>query len=207
MNQIGDIRAHLSRPGSVAPADGLEVRVRSVRATRDDVGRPTLEIRYAVPGLPDGVAQVPPDAPSAVAEELTAWATEHVRRYRPPRVATDAELSVDLPSRDELWRMLVTRLQAREEDGALVFQEEATLTLVLSPEQWERYVFARERGARLDHGVDADGPGDGLGLAIDDIGETGGSRRPGEAFIVLTEHGFCASMRPELPAVRSRDSW
>ncbi len=107
MSEISDLRAYLSLPGSVAPADGLEVRVRSVRATRNEVGRPELEIRYSVPGLPDGVAQIPPDDPSAVAEELTAWATEHVRRYRPPRVPTDAELSVDLPTRAELWSMLV----------------------------------------------------------------------------------------------------
>ena len=208
MSKSGALRAHLMLPTAVAPADGLEVRVRSVRATRDEVGRPQLEIRYAVPGLPDGVAQIPPDEPPVVAEELTAWATEHVRRYRPPRVASDADLSVDLPLREELWSKLIARLGAYEEDGGLVFREDdEPLKLVLTPEQWQRHVFACERGARLDHGVDADGPGDGPELAIEDISETAGSRSPGEDFIVLTERGFRSSTRPELPPVRSRDTW
>jgi hypothetical protein len=207
MSEIGRIRDHLFRPGSVAPADGLEIRVRSVRERRNDVGRRDLEIVYSVPGLPDGVARIRSDEPQIVAEELTAWATGHVRRFRPPRLATDAELSVELPSRDELWQHLVSALNARVGPDGLVFDEDGNVTLVLTPEEWQRYVFARERGARLDHGIDADRPGDRPWLAVDDISETAGSRGPGEDFVVLTDRGFHASTRAALPVVRSSIDW
>lgn len=196
MALIDQIREHLMRPGAALQADGLPIRVRSVHEGRDDVGRPELAIRYAVDGLPDGVAYTPPDDPGSVAEELTAWATEHVRQYRPPPLATDAELSVALPGRDELWQQLVTHLDAREQDGALVIEDDTgPLTVLLTPTEWQQLVFAHERGARLDHGVDADGPGDGPGRAIEDLGETIDRRLPEHRFVVLTDRGFRASTR------------
>lgn len=206
MSDIGQIRDFLLRPGAVAPADGLEVRVRSVRPFRNEGGRTSLEVTYSLTGLPDGRAEVEPEEPEHVAVEVQAWATEHARRFQPPPVPTDAELSVALPSAEELWQQLVDAFDARKvADGLELRNDGEPVTLVITREEWQRYVFACERGARLDHGVDADGPGDGPWLAIEDLSEVAATTRPGERFIVLTERGLSASTRSELPAVRSME--
>ena len=59
------------------------------------------------------------------------------------------------------------------------------LTIALTPEQWQDYVVSCEIGCRMDYGVDADGEGDGLLVAIDDLDETMATMDPDEDFVVF----------------------
>jgi hypothetical protein len=203
------VTALLRRPGAVAPADGLEVSVRSVRRVRGEMDD-ELEITYTVPPLPDGVARQPlhEDDPATyaleVAEELHGWATVHVRRFRPlPPPDRDA-VRRSLPPREDLWRLLLAQFRDVVEvpggfRGVDPFDDE--VTLVLTPEQWQDYVVDREIGCRHDVGVDADGPGDGPGVALEHVTETLATLDDDEHFLVADGHHLVGSTRAELPPV------
>ena len=186
-------------PGRVAPADGLEVIVTSlaVRPASDPRLDDELELRFAVTPLPEGVARQPlpsryhrdlADYAGEVAEEVQAWAVEHVRRFRPLPPFDREQVASELPPADELWRRLRAEFEDVEDlphgfvgttpDGQRV-------QVLLSSEQWQALVVDAEIGCRRDHGVDADSAGDGPGVALDLLGELlapdRGRRVPGGA--------------------------
>ena len=185
----------LARPGTVPLADGLAVTVVAIRP----LGNDRWEVRYAVPDLPDGVAQLPPpysdeldEAAREYAEEVHGSATEHVRRYRPlPPPDRDA-IRRELPDREALWAMLGQR-----RDG------EAGNEVVVTPEAWQGYVVEYEVAAREDFGVDAARPGDGPFLACEAVDELLATLDEGEHFVVFDGRRFHRSTRRELPPVRS----
>jgi hypothetical protein len=211
--QLRELTRLLQRPGTVAPAEGLVVTVRSLKISRgyqDD----ELVIGYSVPPLPDGIARqpLPRDADLStyareVAEELNAWAIEHVRKHRPPPPLDRAQVARELPSRDELWRRLQDAFrQVRDVPDGFVGTNrfEVELHVVLTPEQWHEYVVAREVGCRNDYGVDADTSGAGPEVAMGDLDEAMATMDPDESFLVLDRHRFGGSTRAELPPVRVR---
>ena len=53
----------------------------------------------------------------------------------------------------------------------------------------------------MDYGVDADGEGDGLLVAIDDLDETMATMDPDEQFVVLDGGRLTGSTRADLPPV------
>ena len=53
----------------------------------------------------------------------------------------------------------------------------------------------------MDYGVDADGEGDGLLVAIDDLDETMATMDPDEDFVVFDGRTLVGSTRAELPPV------
>ena len=204
----------LRRPGAVPRADGLAVSVTTVRLVRGHDGR-EIEIRYAVPPLPDGVARQPlPRAEesltayaSIVAEELQGWATEHVRRYRPLPQPDRNQVARELPSADALWRDLLAELQDVEQvpGGFVGSYEDRRVTVLLTPESWQGYVVDCEIRCRNDYGVDADRPGSGPAVALGDLDETIATLRPDETFVVLDGRRLVGSTRAGLaPPLQGR---
>jgi len=208
--QLRELTRLLQRPGAVAPAEGLVVTVRSLNVSRGYSGD-ELVIRYSVPPLPDGIARqpLPRDADMStyareVAEELNAWAIGHVREYRPPPPLDRAQVARQLPSRDDLWRMLrdvFREVRDLPEGFVGTNRFDVELSVVLTPEQWQDYVVAREIGCRNDYGVDADSSGAGPGVAMGDLDEAMATLDPEESFLVLDGDTFTGSTRAELPPV------
>jgi hypothetical protein len=169
-------------------------------------------IGFSVPGLPDGVCRQP--APgntdlstyaSEVAEELQAWAIEHVRKHRPLPPPDRDRVRRELPSREELWRTLREGFsRVREVPGGFVGTNRfgVELRVMLTPEAWQEYVVGCEIACRNDYGVDADGPGDGPMVALGDLDEAMATMREDELFLVLHRHDLRGSTRAELPPVR-----
>ncbi len=215
---IAQVRQRLQEAGAVAAADGIEVRVHTVRVEPGELaGQQDLVIDYAVAPLPDGTARQPlPRSHDLetycreVAVEVTAWATEHVRRYRPLPLPDRDEVRRDLPGRDELWRMMRAELvDVREVDGGLAGREApdaSPVTVVVTPEQWQEYVVDCEIGCRRDHGVDASKTGDGPDAALFYLEEMVASRQSDEPYVVFDGREFCRSVRAELPPVRGTAS-
>ena len=199
----------LRRPGAVPPADGLPVTVGSVGSARHGA---EVVIGFSVPGLPDGVCRQP--APrdsdlstyaSEVAEELQAWATEHVRKHRPLPPPDRERVRRELPSREELWGALREEFSGvRDEPGGFVGTNRfgVELRVMLTPEAWQEYVVDSEIACRNDYGVDADGPGDGPMVALGDLDETMATMRDDELFLVLHRQDLQGSTRAQLPPVR-----
>jgi hypothetical protein len=205
---IDEVVRILRDPGAVPLADGIPVQVTSVSlAPSGD----ELVVRYSVPPLPDGVARPPvPEGGTAasraaeVAEELIGWATEHVRRYRPPPPLDRAQVARDLPDRNKLWRQLRSGFtDVRDIPGGFVGTGRfgTTLTIMLTAQAWQDYVVTCEIGCRNDYGVDADSAGDGPSVALDDLDESLATLDDDELFVVLDDHRLTGSTRAELPPV------
>ena len=199
---IDELVRILRDPAAVPRADGIPVQVTSVSlAPSGD----ELVVRYSVSPLPDGVARPPvPEGGTAasraaeVGKELNGWATEHVRRYRPPPPLDRAEVARELPDRDELWRRLRAGFtEVREIPGGLAGTDRfgTTLTVRLTAETWQAYVVTCEIGCRNDYGVDADSAGDGPSVALDDLDETLATLDDDELFVVLDGHRLTGSTR------------
>jgi len=209
----GDLRTVgklLRRPGAVAPADGIPVVVRSVELSRNR-SDPELLIHYSVAPLPDGLARQPlptgdlTEYAEEVAQEVQAWAIEHVRRFRPlPPPDRDA-IRRDLPSREQLWdRLLEEFTEVEVTPGGFrgVSRFDQHLTVVVTPEQWQEIVVDREIACRNDYGVDADSAGHGPSVAIGELDETLATMDDDETFVVVDRNDFVGSTRAELPPVR-----
>lgn len=208
---LRELTSFLQQPGAVKPADGLPVVVRSVRIARSG-GTDELLIEYTVQPLPDAVAKQPLPWDSdlgayaaQVAEEVQAWAIEHVRKFRPLPPPDLDRIRQELPSRDQLWRLLRDEFHdVRDAPGGFVgYQYDGHETaVVLTPEQWQEYVVRCEIGCRNDYGVDADSIGGGPMVAIGDVEETVATMDEDEHFLVLDGHELRGSTRAELPVVR-----
>jgi hypothetical protein len=200
----------LQRPGAIAPADGLTVRVQSVRIAGARRGG-ELEIRYSVAPLPDGIARQPPPGnrdlvtyAAEVGEELQAWAIEHVRRHRPLPPADRDQIRRDLPSREELWALLRSEFQdVSDVDGGFVAtnRDGRQLSVMLTPQTWQEYVVHCEIGCRNDYGVDADSAGSGPMVAMGYLEEVMATLDAEEFHVVLDGHALHGSTRTELPPV------
>jgi hypothetical protein len=212
-DELEAVTTLLKRPGAVAPADGLAVTVRVVRVTAGELGTGELEIVYSVPSLPDGLARQPLPGPwhedlatyaSEVAEELQAWAIEHVRNYRPLPPFDREQVQQELPSRAQLWLMLTSEFRdVHDIPGGFVGtnRDGAELHVMLTPERWQDYVVTCEIGCRSDYGVDADSAGAGPQVALGDLDEVVCTVAEDERYIVLDRHSLRSSTRAELPPV------
>lgn len=215
---LRDLLAALSRSGAVEPADGLPVTVTGVRISGRGESQ-ELVIDFTVSDLPPGECRQPygaewrrrfrPADPEQYAAELTgevqAWAIGHLRKFRPPEPIDRDVVRQELPPRDELWGSLTAEFA--EVDGApgQGFRGRnrfgSVLTIALTPDDWQEYVVSCEIGCRMDYGVDADGEGDGLLAAIDDLDETMATMDPDEDFVVFDGRTLVGSTRAELPPV------
>lgn len=208
---LRELTRSLQQPGAVEPADGLPVVVRSVRIARSR-GRDELLIDYSVQPLPDAVARQPLPWDSdlvayaaQVAEGLQAWATEHVRKFRPLPPPDLDRIRRELPPREELWRLLRDEFHdVRDVPGGFVGiqYDDHEIAVMLTPDQWQEYVVRCEIGCRNDYGVDADSAGSGPMVAIGDVEETVATMDEDEHFLVLDGHELRGSTRAELPVAR-----
>jgi hypothetical protein len=209
--ELSELTRLLQQPRAVQPADGLPVVVRSVRLARSD-GNDELLIDYSVHPLPDAVAQQPLPRDSdlvayaaQVAEEVQAWATEHVRKFRPLPPPDLDRIRQELPPREELWRLLRDEFHGvRDVPGGFVghLYDDHEIGVMLTPDQWQEYVVRCEIGCRNDYGVDADSAGSGPMVAIGDVEENAATMDEDEHFLVLDGHQLRGSTRAELPVVR-----
>jgi hypothetical protein len=215
---LRDLLAALSRSGAVPPADGLPVTVTGVHLSGDGETQ-ELVIEFSLPDLPPGVCRQPydeewrrrfrPSDPTRyavqLADEIQAWAIEHVRTIHPPEPIDRDQVRAELPSADELWGTLTAEFADVTPDSGQGFRGRsrfgAVLTVAVTPEQWQDYVVSCEIGCRMDYGVDADGEGDGLLVAIDHLDETMATMDPDELFVVLDGGRLTGSTRAELPPV------
>jgi hypothetical protein len=201
----------LQRPGAIAPADGLPVRVQSVRGSGARRGH-ELEIHYSVAPLPDGIAHQPPPRDrdlvayaAEVGEELQAWAIEHVRRYRPLPPPDLDQILRDLPSREELWALLRSEFHdVSDVDGGFVGTnlDGRQLQVMLTPQTWQEFVVRCEIGCRNDYGVDADSAGSGPMVAMGYLEEEMATLDADESYVVLDGHAVHGSTRAGLPPAR-----
>jgi hypothetical protein len=209
--ELRELTRLLQQPRAVPPADGLPVVVRSVRIARSD-GNDKLLVDYSVHPLPDAVAQQPLPWDSdlvayaaQVAEELQAWATEHVRKFRPLPPPDLDRIRQELPPREELWRLLRDEFRdVRDVPGGFVgYQDDDhEIAVMLTPDQWREYVVRCEIGCRRDCGVDAASAGDGPMVAVGYLEETVATMDEDEHFLVLDGNEFRGSTRAELPVVQ-----
>jgi hypothetical protein len=212
-DELQAVTTLLQRPGAVASADGLAVTVRAVRVTAGELGTGELEIVYSVPSLPDAVARQPLPGPwhedlatyaSEVAEELQAWAIEHVRKYRPLPAFDREQVQHELPPREQLWLMLTSEFRdVHEIPGGFVgtSPDGPELHVMLTPERWQDFVVTCEIGCRSDYGVDADSAGAGPQVALCDLEEVVATMEDDERYVVLDGYHLEASTRAELPPV------
>lgn len=126
-----------------------------------------------------------------------------------------AQVDREVAPVDELWKHLVADLGAdnvsAHESGPGVIEviedwgggQRDPLWVHVTPDQWRTYVVACELGARSDSGEDAWSAGDGPGMAMLYLNEMIGSRWDDEDHIVFFKEDFEASIRAELPPVRS----
>ena len=190
---------------------GRDVWVTSVEVVDDEHGAELLvEFKLAVPSDPRwrslprrGTVRLPCDAEwrelsgyddpaayaPAVASAIERAALGHVQRHlKPPGQ------SPPLPSREQQWQILLAalgshrevrevapdRIELREPEGDAV-------TVVVSPDQWERVL--------LDHAwTDVE-------MYLDELIEP---REEDETFVVFYKGDLARSTREELPPVRSR---
>lgn len=200
----------LQRPGAIAPADGLTVRVQSLRIASAPRGS-ELEIHYSVAPLPDGIARQPLPGSrdlvtyaAEVGEELPGWAIEHVRRHRPLPPPDRDQIRRDLPSREELWALLRSEFHdVSDVDGGFVAtnHDGRQLSVMLTPQAWQEYVVRCEIGCRNDYGVDADSAGSGPMVAMGYLEEEMATLDADESYVVLDGHALHGSTRTELPPV------
>jgi hypothetical protein len=211
-----DLVAALSRSDAVEPADGLPVTVTGVRVSGHGETQ-ELVIEFSVPGLPSGECRQPYDEEwrrrfrpadattyaAQLSDEIQAWAIGHVRKVHPPEPMDRDRVREELPPRDELWRSLTAEFADVTAEPGQGFRGRnrfgSVLTIALTPEEWQDYVVSCEIGCRLDYGVDAEGEGDGLLVAVDDLDETMATMDPDETFVVLDGGQLTGSTRAELP--------
>lgn len=195
---------------------GRDYRLTDLRLVRSDDGFDDLEVtvRHA-----DGVqvrrmlfdrawreSSGLEDAVSCAAYVAARWMVSRSGQVSDPRPLRQATAGTD-----ELWRALEDALARgyagvnRVGHGRLEVVEEVgeIVTIHVTPQQWRRYVDDCEGTAEQDFGEDAWRAGDGLVIALDSLDELLGSRWDDEEHVVLFRGDLHASVRPELPPVRS----
>ncbi|WP_426246586.1 hypothetical protein [Nocardioides sp. LHG3406-4] len=180
-------------------------------------GQEELVIEFSLPDTPPGVCRQPyndayrarprrPDSEAYATElgrEIQGWATEHLRRYHPPEPIDREQVRHELPTGDGLWRMLIDHFDETTPvpQGFRGTAYGSTITVVLTPEEWQEHVISCEIGCRMDYGVDADREGSGPYVAFDALDEIIGTLDPEELYVVFDGREFRGSTRAELPAV------
>lgn len=131
-----------------------------------------------------------------------------------PRHAHREEVAATLPSQEDLFERLVNDLAESGEvevvePGVLRFVEGSddgdAVEIHVTPAEWREYVIDCEMVAQEDSGVDAWGPGDGLGMALLFLDETIGPREGDERFVVFHRGEFERSVRSELPPIQGHE--
>jgi hypothetical protein len=213
-DELRRLHAYLARDGAVVTVDGDPVEVHAVVLVAEDgpEDRPLwrVAVDYSVPPLlgatrgdhplpwaDDTVEEYADD----LAEHVGFWATEHVRRVRPLPPPDRDPVRRELPTREELWTLLLGQFSQTERlpTGFHGSWSDRALTVVITPEQWQELVIDTEIGCRADYGIDAARAGDGPGAAIDELHETLATMDDDERFVVFDGRALVGSVRAELP--------